>query len=552
MKKFYSMMAVCAAMSMPMSAQVEMQEAEQPQDAALLQEQVYHPSKVIRRAENDATKAGGGYEKPLGAFWIGLSENRYGYGTTQHMIVPPFAELNFEAIVDDGNTHLWEYVNPEREYSMFNPMLESTEKNLSLTYNYTDQTQIEAPKLTLSGDGLSDSVFMENINAWAIYMHVGRREFPGSTAAGNYTFGNHPRGKVYWFNTSYFNSTSFTPNSANFQSTWLSTYKSWYGSEVEALNVKGIGERFDKPLAPITLKELWCYGQRISGSTIDSDMRMTIRDYDGNLLAYAICPKEDVPNNTGTTLYSMVGFKNLYDAYGNPIEYLVLDDEFYVFWEPQDNTTTYAIYYYRAPWFGGDDIYTYTISDITYDGEQYENWILDAGGVYDDNTCQKSFNIYLQYSYEWMHGDITEYAAPATGGTATVNIDASMEYLTYMERMPNWQVTLEDGSLLPDWITLNVTDNFDSEYEYQRSSVATLQVAALPAGVESREATVQFEYHGAKHLVKITQNGTTNGIDQIDTDANTDDAPAYNLAGQRVNENTTGVIIKGGKKVIKK
>ena len=78
-----------------------------------------------------------------------------------------------------------------------------------------------------------------------------------------------------------------------------------------------------------------------------------------------------------------------------------------------------------------------------------------------------------------------------------------------------------------------------------------MKITVAPQGTESeaREAVVMFSYQGDKHLVKITQAATTTGITTITTE-NDDNAPAYNIAGQRVNSNTNGIIIKNGKKVI--
>lgn len=47
-------------------------------------------------------------------------------------------------------------------------------------------------------------------------------------------------------------------------------------------------------------------------------------------------------------------------------------------------------------------------------------------------------------------------------------------------------------------------------------------------------------------------NGTTTGINNITTDAKLENAPAFNLAGQKVGKAYKGVVIKAGKKFVQK
>ena len=53
------------------------------------------------------------------------------------------------------------------------------------------------------------------------------------------------------------------------------------------------------------------------------------------------------------------------------------------------------------------------------------------------------------------------------------------------------------------------------------------------------------------YVVKFTPNSSS-GITTISSDKSLKDAPAYNLAGQKVGKDYKGVIIKAGKKYIQK
>ncbi len=547
MKKVYAMLTLFAVMSLSASAQVEQQVVDEAADAALLNERSYAPGSVIRKVE-EAPKAPIGYKNPEGTYWISLSEKNYGYSGYTFLFSSPCVPLEFTAIHGDTVSREWKYVDPSEEYGMFNPKLTSTEKTINLTYTYAKPTQIEIPALKGTGTNLTDSTFMGNS-----YMLIAR-PYLENTSAGRYGMGNNPTAKVFWFNTKYYNSSTFTFNSnyqdIPFQQRWLNQYKSWYGDGVTAVKVKALGEHFAKPVAPLTLNAVLLNAR--ATAELKHDIKMTVRDANLNILGYFVKKVDDIAPHASYASYDyyMMKFTELYDAEGNQIEELILDKEFYVFCEldPEDTETQLSIYYYRAPYMSGN-ISMKTLCDMTRDGVEYTDIALNAGGVFTDNTCNKSFTIWLLGQFNYLKGDVTEYEAPTTGGNVNVKMTASKEYLTYMERDPNWNVTLQDGSNLPNWITVDATDSFDEEYIYQGTSDVKITVAPQGTESEAREAVVMFSYQGDKHLVKITQAATTTGITTITTE-NDDNAPAYNIAGQRVNSNTNGIIIKNGKKVI--
>ena len=88
MKKFYALMVAFTALSLSTRAQVAAPVNETVSDAALINETSYLPSMVIRKAEGDP-KAPIGYKKPAGTFYVGLSENYYGYGATPSCLLRP-------------------------------------------------------------------------------------------------------------------------------------------------------------------------------------------------------------------------------------------------------------------------------------------------------------------------------------------------------------------------------------------------------------------------------------------------------------------------------
>lgn len=59
----------------------------------------------------------------------------------------------------------------------------------------------------------------------------------------------------------------------------------------------------------------------------------------------------------------------------------------------------------------------------------------------------------------------------------------------------------------------------------------------------------KFEMNSGNHIYSI--NGVVSGVDNITVDKNVD-VPAYNLAGQRVNDAYKGIVVKNGKKYLNK
>lgn len=103
---------------------------------------------------------------------------------------------------------------------------------------------------------------------------------------------------------------------------------------------------------------------------------------------------------------------------------------------------------------------------------------------------------------------------------------------------------------LPSWIKLQLKEDTGSEMGF--ATIVQLDVEALPAGVDSREATIRFAYPGAYLDYHLTQHLAT-GVTVVEaSEAGGDDAPVYNMMGQRVHAGAKGLLIKNGKKVLVK
>lgn len=138
-----------------------------------------------------------------------------------------------------------------------------------------------------------------------------------------------------------------------------------------------------------------------------------------------------------------------------------------------------------------------------------------------------------------------------SGGTAYIGpqYQSTRPYIFPDSRTPNYTV---EG--LPGWLT--VEGNFDNNYNTDNAwiNILSLQAEPLPEGVAGRKAelTIVSEYGARSEIVTVVQ-GDATSITTIDNKSEgTGNGTAYNLAGQRVNSAYTGVVIDGGKKIIRK
>ena len=166
----------------------------------------------------------------------------------------------------------------------------------------------------------------------------------------------------------------------------------------------------------------------------------------------------------------------------------------------------------------------------------------------------RAFKFYINADYDWIKhigsGDKpytgkTFSDVPASGDAQSITLHASEEYQDALGLTTNWKVEA------PDWMTVALTDNRDDEKNYLNTTELTVTVK--PNTGEAREGKAIFKYKAATYNVTIKQLGVSTAITTVNADQQNDaDAPAYNLAGQRVDSSVKGIIIKNGKKYVVK
>ena len=163
---------------------------------------------------------------------------------------------------------------------------------------------------------------------------------------------------------------------------------------------------------------------------------------------------------------------------------------------------------------------------------------------------------FLNASYGSLRtADDTNVTLPGEGGQAAIHVEP-MLCTSDDNGDPTTSIWLDYDSDDPDelgWITVGIANEVYSDTEFSFDLV--FEADALPSGVTSRTAHFVFVQTGAKLEVDVTQTGSgSGGGDGISTVVTKIDnnAPAYNAAGQRVNKNFKGLVVKDGRKFMNK
>ena len=101
---------------------------------------------------------------------------------------------------------------------------------------------------------------------------------------------------------------------------------------------------------------------------------------------------------------------------------------------------------------------------------------------------------------------------------------------------------------MPEWIT-----NYEMDDSYIDSGLMSISFEAepLPEGVNEREGQAVFELFGKQLTINLYQfnyDWYVQGIDNVKYNFKQQSSKSYNMAGQQVNANYKGLVIKNGKK----
>lgn len=492
---------------------------------------------------------------PDGALFCSYDLRRGWYRQNDPILhIPAFVDLTFKNATSGATSYSWNYVDPSKEYNMFNPRLTST--NADLTVNYMAYSgNMEAPILTATneeGDSISPQLVWIRAGGGPIHLTT------VSTTA-HYFLGNSPA-DTKSSAARYGALNYFAVNTTNANKTWTQRLK----SQNDTVKIKGLAELFFKPTAPYALREVHVPIYLASGQSVNSDFKLTISCVEHDPSTGAITILKELATQTlsksemqymsiasGNTYYRLE-FSELVDAESDEVvEGFTIDQAILItlqLTDPDDETSAFCMNIMEDKLKLPNKYHAYVLYDGVKDGVVTKNLYGRGNFAFTSGLYTRSLPFLLEASFEYLIGTETEWEAPKTGGTKTIDLSSSVAYQDALKMSTYWTITLEDGTPLPSWLSATPTDSYNTEKEYENSTSVKFVAAANNA--EDREAVVKISFIGGVYKFKITQKAT-NSIQHIDADDDAD-APLYNIAGQRVGSDYKGIVVKKGKKQVVK
>lgn len=246
--------------------------------------------------------------------------------------------------------------------------------------------------------------------------------------------------------------------------------------------------------------------------------------------------------SVGLTGIEIPLYKEDEDGMSTEIDHLFLDDEFMIVIEGWDNGTFSGV-------LGSQDnpladAKTSTWFEMT--GEE--------GSMYSYTSWKTSLFVgLLGATYGYLNTeDETDLTFAEEGETKTIHIEPMFstsdgETLLY----------LEDDSEIPEWIGIEIQNEVYTEDEFGFDLAITAEPlnagSSAPRKEEAAGRTASFTLFqpGAKLDITVTQ-GTVTGISDVKVTKTATSGKLYNVAGQRINKDAKGIVIKDGKKILVK
>lgn len=267
----------------------------------------------------------------------------------------------------------------------------------------------------------------------------------------------------------------------------------------------------------------------------------------GELIAQADVDAENIERGTWMAANNLVRlhWNNFYkedeDGMSQDVPYLLLDEEFAVVIEGWNNKT-----------FSGSPI-AFTSANLGGFSNTYA--ILPSQDTYVSNGWSGTFDALVGFEdavYGYLYTeDSKNVTIPTEGGQASITVHPMYSNTQANEAGFKTRLYLDEtieGNDIPEWLAVGfANEDYDENYTFDLVFAAD----ALPEGVEGRKATIVFMQEGARLEVTVTQ-GAASGIEVTTKTVKAVETPAYNMAGQRVNKDFKGLIVKDGKKFMNK
>lgn len=507
---------------------------------------------------NDDELPAAAYIVPNGTFFSSYAKKCYNL-TNPALSLPAFADLTFTNASTGATSYLWKYVNPEGEYNITNPFITSTDENITVNYAYPAATTIEAPELTATNE-VGDST-TDLLTGSPKFLRVGNARLKGSENS-EYTY-------YGWCNVStkagslYYSTNRFCTNHENSNTAWGTS------TNMTDVSLRGFAELYYKPARPYALYGFACHVREVA--TLTKPVTMTIykvstksngllKDIEDVLCTQTLTFDEF--EAAGTSRVYML-FDKLVDAKtGEVVEGYTIDFPIMVaITIPEDDMTTQISAYYTATTVDFPTHNYVILNGTDADGNEVKGMFRQAGlNFTSSGTKARAYAAFsllgaFQYLFDDQMGNETTLEAPGEGITENFTLKSSVPYEDDLGLETNWTATQADGTELPDWITVTLTDNYETvegEKVYQNETTAEVVVNANDMRSEERSCDVKLAFIGGEYTIHVSQAGLTTGVEDVVAAQDDTNAPTYNMMGQRVGADAKGLLIRGGRKILVK
>lgn len=521
------------------------------------------PAILNRRAADNGVF----YHRPAGTYWHGwTSDWRYYYAHILFCL--PIGGNEFQNACDDPAAAVWSLETSSGSYPLTGDEDTNNYTWTGMSYNPESDTNDNGFNMfyvpTISVGDVQYTMGEDNGEYGAVLSAAGRpSSFAKSNISAAYS-GWSDGGFIYGSNTSI-------------------DYDFDRDETAEHYSMDGIWEIHEKPISPMYVESVVLLARtngEESGIVIDEETPLKVyiadistdengRQWPGdNLIAELTCTQDDaepIYNSSGVAVgYNLVFANKQVDAFGSEvIEPFILDQDYCIIveWAGEKNNVNIA---------GNDfdrqdaDIYARTAGCMILTDEQGETMFTTLS--YNGVTLTPMFKAMFDYVkvYDLLYSsstgeaftDMNVLTALADGGDMWDVEEEGINTFAYVETFLSWKDAEGNDNYfiddLPEWIN-DVLIHEDREGEDASGfTLVSFNCQPLPAGMTSRMAEVHITGRGfISDPIIIIQNSAT-GIHIQNADEKAAPAASYNVAGQRVNNNFKGLVVKNGRKFMRK
>ena len=488
------------------------------------------------------TKAPVVFYEPDGLYLhMGYSPSWYNWNTATFMFLPVAAETAFLNYTED-NADTWSWSMDKLKDNAAGDDYEVDETITSDSHDFSIVTEPEAVYYQPVQIGAFNGAQSEPYR-WSL--HRGKEVgyvYAGGLVDYEFTDGTHsqankcdPANRVSA--ASFMGTPDINSNQYN-----ISSLIFYQGKPAAPLYFEGISLWVDDYAAQGT-PSLKCKIVKVSRDP--SSLRITL----GDVVAEADLDTEDIfLDGEGSALLSWNSFyKEDETGLSEEVDHIQIEDEFAIMFEGWNNGSFTASPFVE---YSGDMVnaVSTTSSYLKLDG---------------DDAVYGFFNLYSHpyvsfkeaiYGYMLVdEGVSTSITVPDDGSDVALHI-TPMFYATNDETgEPETAIwPADDSDEIPEWLDVrytNPTSTDDISFDLLFSLAAEGSRAASSNRASENSCHLVFEQWGSKLAVDVSRSAT--GISVVTNKVETA-APAYNLAGQRVNKNFKGLVVKDGRKVVVK